>query len=74
MTYTHRNGETGLPTAEGWYWFGGLFDGRKTRGLVKANAHDWKLFELEFWPAWIDGWVEPDVFRGQWWGPIPPPW
>lgn len=72
--YSHKNGETEVPTVQGWYWFRGEMDGRHEAGLVKVNKPDRAFPTLIVSPQWIDGWMEAELFVGRWWGPIPKPW
>lgn len=72
--YEHRNGESDLPTIEGWYWFRGTVDEKKGAGLVKVNLPDTAFPTHTVSPMWIDGWIESELLSGQWWGPVTPPW
>ena len=72
--WKHRNGETELPTIEGWYWF----EGRKTRHPKRMN----RRVMVPVWQgndglrARYDSMRSDtvDKFTGQWWGPVTPPW
>lgn len=78
--YSHRNGETEAPTADGAYWFRGK---RFHRWNTPADSGDWhddtgSLLNCR------DGDVEPyggywtcgrcTATDGQWWGPVLAPW
>lgn len=69
--YAHRNGETESPTESGWYWFSGESDDVAHAGLIHI-VHGIK--HPEAWPVWSEGWDYLSEYRGQWWGPITPPW
>lgn len=70
--YSHRTGETEPPVIEGYYWLDGTLDNNTPfRGIVTVKAHDEHPL---LYPVGYDGWFHPDELRGQWWGPIVPPW
>lgn len=77
MTYSHRNGETELPTTEGHYWFLGKHSKRardfpNRRDILHVNSggmtkyHKPRTAYARMMPA--------TELIGQWWGPVPPPW
>jgi hypothetical protein len=82
MNYSHRNGETELPTIEGLYWFReGNEGGSVVRVSWQEEIPDEDIFEG--YPAHFEVWVigsEVDLTfsqlddNTQWWGPLMPPW
>lgn len=71
--YTHRNGETETPMAEGTYWFRGEIDGCQFAHIVVVSNYNGNI-----WMAYGDtGSTREDMeiayFVGQWWGPIVAP-
>ncbi len=74
QSYDHRNGETEMPTIQGWYWFRGRVDDWDESGLVKVNEPNDAFPTRIISPQWIYGWMKADSFIGQWWGPIVAPW
>lgn len=79
--YYHRNGETDEPQITGWYWFdgAGAWRGKSAptlrrpvfveRDEEEGGAVIWYGADDEADDACADGWL-----RGQWWGPVVPPW
>lgn len=71
--YSHRNGETQLPTIQGWYWFKGIAMGERYEGSVIVG-------EAIAGNLCVEGSGESSFGdirewgHGQWWGPIVPPW
>lgn len=74
MTYSHRNGETELPTVAGWFWLkGGITDDWQEEMFVLVRKERSKKVE---WRAYTVAW-EPLLLaelQGQWWGPVQAPW
>lgn len=66
--YANRNGETDAPTEAGCYWFSGTC-------TTYAQLEIAFMVDVTGGLVYIgDGPYKPDVFAGQWWGPISPPW
>lgn len=72
--YTHRNGETTIPTVPGQYWFNGTVVGLAYATLTYIIVDsDGALL------AWYEHadhcWFQHILsFAGQWWGPVQAPW
>jgi len=77
MAYSHRNGETELPTKPGWYWVKvhqskyPIWSGLDMR-YVDRLYHDERLaYRMDSIGS------EPIADIGEtlkWWGPVTPPW
>jgi len=65
--YAHRNGETDAPTADGFYWY---LDNDTEYQYGVVNIVDGYVFGSL--SKSDDGYLE--LFEGQWWGPVVPPW
>lgn len=81
QVYSHRNGETELPTVPGWYWFDGVGTWRQTppetiskRPVLVEQDEEGSLI------AWYGAYDDANYacvlnwLRGQWYGPISLPW
>lgn len=74
MIYTHRNGETEAPTVPGRYWFRGTVDDRRKVFLTHAKKYPslgWMAYDDD---ERVESYIEIDRWKGEWWGPVAPPW
>lgn len=79
MTYSHRNGESELPTIEGYYWRRNEPYSRHTpivqvfRDLDSSRGEEARLFMLALGMV---SEIELSAYGDemQWWGPVTPPW
>lgn len=77
MTFSHRNGETDLPTEVGHYWFRGMAGDEPYAGqatilqFVVVDAYEKRLGVIG-----VEATSILSRFKGQWWGPEDetPPW
>lgn len=69
--YSHRNGETELPTIIGYFWFSGDVRGYPVAEQVTVMQHIGRghLMVIGAEPSSFIG-----DFEGQWYGPIVAPW
>ena len=65
--YSHRNGETEPPTEEGYYWSSDN-DTDYMSGVVQVS----ESYVFGSLSEFDKGYLE--LFKGQWWGPVTPPW
>lgn len=70
--YSHRNGETELPTEAGRYWFQGIAGGERYEGTnLVGEALAGNLCAEGPGESLYD---DVKNWTGQWWGPIVAPW
>lgn len=78
--YTHRNGETELPTIDGDFWFRGKRGDETWTWHVSVSLQDSLNRGPRVSGVFMGRWDDDDplsIYEGQWWGPIPddvPPW
>ena len=75
MIYTHRNGETEVPTKPGKYWFRGevtLWSGSINLQLALDCIEQGG--RILAWEERSQEHIAVKQLAGQWWGPVVPPW
>lgn len=74
MIYSHRNGESEIPTVQGLYW---------VKTSVQDSHFEYYGIEIDENGIWVNPGVDEYIERAeqmaqrtrcQWWGPIPTPW
>lgn len=64
--YSHRNGESNLPTIDGYFWV----DSEVTHMVIVHQGGD----RLYIWGVGVSGWINDfDDSDVHFWGPIEPP-
>lgn len=77
MTYSHRNGETELPTEEGRFWLKGNVVVRQIVDEHIQYASLVSIYKRSGWRVILEDYGSRTNLKkcdGQWWGPIVPPW
>lgn len=81
MSYSHRNGETDVPTVRGWYWVWVSAPYPVWPGVLMRFVEDYVEDDvpLQRADAWrVDSICHQDLASLgdslQWWGPVTPPW
>jgi hypothetical protein len=74
MNFSHKNGETEPPTRPGHYWLRGVRKHGHKRIRLRHLLHVVRASHTTFEVEWGGVAMPIELYEGQWWGPVCPPW